>query len=98
MISAGRVRVNNQSAKPSQKIKPGDVVDLDKPKPTSLLINGQPSALEILFEDSACLVINKPAGVAAHPGPGHWDDTPIECASIMPCGRESSACRDSSTG
>lgn len=75
MISAGRVRVNNQSAKPSQKIKPGDVVDLDKPKPTPLLINGQPSALEILFEDSACLVINKPAGVAAHPGPGHWDDT-----------------------
>ncbi|HMZ96391.1 MAG: RluA family pseudouridine synthase [Nitrospira sp.] len=75
MISAGRVRVNNQTAKPSQKIKPGDVVNLDKPKPTPLLINGQPSALEILFEDSACLVINKPAGVAAHPGPGHWDDT-----------------------
>ncbi|MCW5797700.1 MAG: RluA family pseudouridine synthase [Nitrospira sp.] len=75
MISAGRVRVNNQSAKSSQKIKPGDVVNLDKPQPARLLVDGQPAALEILFEDSACLVINKPAGVAAHPGPGHWNDT-----------------------
>lgn len=75
MISAGRVRVNNQSAKSSQKIKPGDVVNLDKPGPAPLLIDGQPVPLDILFEDSACLVVNKPAGVAAHPGPGHWDDT-----------------------
>lgn len=75
MISAGRVRVNNESAKSSQKIKPGDVVNLDKPGPAPLLIDGQPVPLDILFEDSACLVLNKPAGVAAHPGPGHWDDT-----------------------
>lgn len=75
MISAGRVRVNHQSAKSSQKIKPGDVVNLDSPKPAPLLVDGQPVSLEILFEDQACLVLNKPAGVAAHPGPGHWDDT-----------------------
>ncbi|MBX3369120.1 MAG: RluA family pseudouridine synthase [Nitrospira sp.] len=75
MISASRVRVNNQSAKSSQKIRPGDVVTLDRPKPAPLLIDGQPAPLDILFEDSVCLVLNKPAGIAAHPGPGHWDDT-----------------------
>ncbi|MCE7967118.1 MAG: RluA family pseudouridine synthase [Nitrospira sp. NTP2] len=75
MILAGRVRVNNQSAKSSHKIKPGDVVHLDKPGPAPLLIDGQPAPLDILFEDAECLVLNKPAGVAAHPGPGHWDDT-----------------------
>ncbi|MGC3975412.1 MAG: RluA family pseudouridine synthase [Nitrospira sp.] len=75
MISAGRVRVNNQFAKSSQRIKPGDVVNLDKPKPVPLLVDGQPATLEILFEDSTVLVINKPAGVTSHPGPGHWDDT-----------------------
>lgn len=75
MISAGWVRVNNQPAKSSQKIKPGDVVNLDSPKPAPLRIDGQLAPLDILFEDSACLVLNKPAGVVAHPGPGHWDDT-----------------------
>lgn len=75
MISAGRVRVNQLSARSSQKIKPGDVVSLDSPKAAPLLVDGQPTTLDILFEDSACLVVNKPAGVAAHPGPGHWDDT-----------------------
>lgn len=75
MISAGRVRVNNQSAKSSQKIKPGDVINLDKPKPAPLQIDGQLLPLEILFEDSAYLVLNKPAGIAAHPGSGHWNDT-----------------------
>jgi len=75
LISAGRVRVNDVSARASQKIKPGDVVSLDRPKAAPLLVEGQPTALDILFEDSACLVVNKPAGVAAHPGPGHWNDT-----------------------
>ncbi len=75
LISAGRVRVNHRSARASQKIKPGDVVSLDRPKAAPLLVDGQPTALDILFEDSACLVVNKPAGVAAHPGPGHWNDT-----------------------
>ncbi len=75
MISAGWVRVNNQPAKSSQKIKPGDVVNLDSPKPMPLRVDGQLAPLDILFEDSACLVLNKPAGVVAHPGPGHWDDT-----------------------
>lgn len=75
MIAAGWVRVNNHPAKPSQKIKPGDVVNLDSPKPAPLRIDGQLAPLDILFEDSACLVLNKPAGVVAHPGPGHWDDT-----------------------
>lgn len=75
LISAGRVRVNDVSAKSSQKIKSGDVISLDSPKPAPLLVDGQPTRLDILFEDSTCLVVNKPAGVAAHPGPGHWDDT-----------------------
>ncbi len=75
MISAGWVRVNNQATKSSQKLRPGDVVNLDSPKPAPLRVDGQLAPLDIVFEDSACLVLNKPAGVVAHPGPGHWDDT-----------------------
>lgn len=75
MITAGWVRVNDQLARPSQRIKPGDVIKFDSPKPAPLLVDGEPRPLEILFEDAACLVLNKPAGVVAHPGPGHWSDT-----------------------
>jgi 23S rRNA pseudouridine1911/1915/1917 synthase len=75
MITSGWVRINNQPAKPSQKVKPGDVINFDSPKPAPFLVDGQPAPLEILFEDGACLVLNKPAGIVVHPGPGHWSDT-----------------------
>jgi 23S rRNA pseudouridine1911/1915/1917 synthase len=35
----------------------------------------QAGPLEVLYEDSALIVINKPAGLAMHPGPGHPDGT-----------------------
>ncbi|MBS0169273.1 MAG: RluA family pseudouridine synthase [Nitrospira sp.] len=75
MIEAGWVRINSRVAKPSQRLKPGDVVCFDSPQPAPLLINGHHQALDILFEDACCLVINKPAGIVCHPGPGHWNDT-----------------------
>ncbi|MEZ4283938.1 MAG: RluA family pseudouridine synthase [Nitrospira sp.] len=75
MIQAGWVRINDRDAKPSRKVKPGDVVRLDSPQPAPLLCNGQNRGLDILFEDGACLVVNKPPGIVCHPGPGHWSDT-----------------------
>jgi 23S rRNA pseudouridine1911/1915/1917 synthase len=35
----------------------------------------QPIELDVLFEDDFLLVINKPAGLVVHPGPGHAEDT-----------------------
>jgi 23S rRNA pseudouridine1911/1915/1917 synthase len=75
MITAGWVRVNDQPAKPSLRIKPGDVILFDSPQPAPLRLLGQPRSLEILFEDRACLVLNKPAGIVVHPAPGHWSNT-----------------------
>jgi len=31
--------------------------------------------LRFVFEDDALAVIDKPAGLVVHPGPGHWDDS-----------------------
>lgn len=75
MIAAGRVRINSRTAKASQRVKPGDVVCVDSPQAAPLSMNGQVHALSILFEDSVCLVVNKPPGIVCHPGPGHWNDT-----------------------
>jgi len=74
-IEAGGIRVNRQTCKSAQKLKQGDTVlveQLDVPRE-----GPQPQAipLDILFEDEAIAVVNKPAGMIVHPARGHWDGT-----------------------
>lgn len=75
LIGKGAVTVNGRRPKPSQKIKPGDEIAWDVPKPEPLEIGGEPIPLDVLFEDKALLVLNKPAGIVVHPAPGHWRGT-----------------------
>jgi len=75
LIVAGRIRVNARIAKPSQKIKPGDRIAIDKPEPGPLMVNDERVPLELLYEDDALLVVNKPAGVVVHPTSGNWYGT-----------------------
>lgn len=75
LIKLGRIRINDQPAKPSQKIKPGDKITMDVPKAEPLALKGESIPLEILFEDDHLLVLNKPAGIVVHPAPGNWTGT-----------------------
>ena len=75
LIEKGRVQLNGEPARASQKIKPGDRITFDVPKAEPLELNGEPIPLEILYEDDALLVLNKPAGLVVHPAPGHWTGT-----------------------
>ncbi len=75
LIELGRIRINDQVVKASQKIKPGDRITMDVPKPEPLSIKGEAIPLEILFEDESLLVLNKPPGIVVHPAPGNWTGT-----------------------
>jgi 23S rRNA pseudouridine1911/1915/1917 synthase len=75
LIEKGAVTVNGKRPKPSQKIKPGDAIAWDVPKPAPLEIGGEPIPLDVLFEDESLLVLNKPTGIVVHPAPGHWSGT-----------------------
>lgn len=75
LIELGRIRINGQVVKPSQKIKPGDKITMDVPKPEPLELKGEAIPLEVLFEDDQLLVLNKPAGIVVHPAPGNWTGT-----------------------
>jgi len=75
LIEQGRVKINGQVVKPSQKIKPGDIIAFDIPKAEPLKLRGELIPLEILHEDDALLVLNKPADLVVHPAPGHWSGT-----------------------
>src|SRR3977135_755418 len=75
LIGQGRVRINGQAVKPSQKIKPSDTITFDIQKAEPLELKGEAIPLEILYEDDVLLLLNKPAGLVVHPAPGHWAGT-----------------------
>lgn len=75
LILDGHITVDGHVTKPSHKIKPGDTILLVVPRAEPLDIKPEPIPLEILYEDDALLVVNKPAGVVVHPAPGNWTGT-----------------------
>ncbi|MFN8442392.1 MAG: RluA family pseudouridine synthase [Caldilineaceae bacterium] len=75
-IEQRSVRLNGRVAKSSYKVEAGDEVRAEVPeesRETSILAEEIP--LPILYEDDDLLVINKPAGLAVHPSPGHESGT-----------------------
>lgn len=75
LIAAGQALLNSYPAKPSQKVRPGDRVSLTIPLPRKLELAAQSIPLTVVYQDPELLVIDKPAGLSVHPGPGHPDRT-----------------------
>ena len=73
---AGNVLMNDKTAKPSQKVKPGDVISVVLPYPQrDTEIQPEDIPLSVLYEDDHILVIDKQAGLVVHPGHGNWYGT-----------------------
>ena len=73
---AGFIHVNGQPVKSNYRVKPGDVVTLllDRPRYENK-IEAEDIPLNIVYEDSELLVVNKPAGLVVHPGCGNYTGT-----------------------
>ncbi|MBI3618482.1 RluA family pseudouridine synthase [Candidatus Peregrinibacteria bacterium] len=71
-IEQGQVQVNDDViSKPAQRLQEGDRVTLmESEAKTDEAIAPTDLHLSILYEDDACCVIDKPAGIAVHPGAG----------------------------
>lgn len=74
-IEEGDVLVNGKVPKVSQHLKEGDVIVLTKKPPVEAQALPQEMPLDIVYEDDAVIVINKPAGMVVHPAPGNPDKT-----------------------
>lgn len=74
-ITDGIVKVNGEEVKAKYKVKEGDVVQIDVPDPEPLEVIPEDLQLEIVYEDSDVLVVNKPRGMVVHPAPGHMTGT-----------------------
>ena len=73
---AGFIHVNGQPVKSNYRVKPFDIVTLllDRPRYENL-IEAEDIPLDIVYEDSELLVVNKPAGLVVHPGCGNYTGT-----------------------
>ena len=75
LIAEGCVRLNGSPARPSQKVRAGDRVLLTVPPPRPTDLTPQRIPLDLVYQDEEVAVVDKPAGLPVHPGPGHPDGT-----------------------
>ena len=74
----GNIFANGSPVKSNYKVKGGDSIKvLFAYPPHEYLLVGEPIALDIVFEDDALVVVNKPANMVVHPGHGNYTGTLI---------------------
>ena len=75
-VAMGAVRVNGNAVKARHTLVFGDIVHIEpQPAPDAAAYTPEPMPLDIVFEDDAILVLNKPPGLVVHPAAGHWSGT-----------------------
>ncbi|MFN8944252.1 MAG: RluA family pseudouridine synthase [Pseudobdellovibrionaceae bacterium] len=75
LIDEQRISVNQKIIKPSYKLRVGDQILVRLPEPAAVGLEKYNFPLDIVFEDSDLIVVNKPAGLVVHPAHGHQNDT-----------------------
>src|SRR5262245_17569902 len=75
LIEEGHIRVNGRPVKPTHTPRAGEQVEVHWPEAKSAEAQPEEMELDILFEDEALLVLNKPAGLVVHPAAGHEKHT-----------------------
>jgi 23S rRNA pseudouridine1911/1915/1917 synthase len=83
------VIVDGKKAKPSQKTNPGSEVIVTFEEPVEASAEAEAIPLEIVYEDSHLIVINKPRGMVVHPAAGNPNGTLVN-ALLHHCGKMSS--------
>jgi 23S rRNA pseudouridine1911/1915/1917 synthase len=74
-ILGGSVSVDGASMRPKDTVAGGETVILQPTAELSVTSQPEPIDLDIAYEDSALLVVNKPAGLVVHPGAGNTHGT-----------------------
>lgn len=76
LIKEGAVSVDGEVRDdPRKSVEAGVSYILRMPEPVAATPQPEDIPLDVLFEDEHLLVVNKPAGMAAHPAPGSWEGT-----------------------
>lgn len=74
-IGDGQVTVNGSQVKSNFKLAAGDKIELVVPEVAAVEILPENIPLEVVYEDSSVIVVNKQRGLVVHPAPGHASGT-----------------------
>lgn len=75
LIEKDAVEVNNNIFLKNYKLRTGDIVTIEIPDPVEYEAKAENIPLDIVYEDSDLLVVNKPKGMVVHPAAGNYDGT-----------------------
>lgn len=93
LIETGNVLVDGKQVRTSLKLKGGEQIEINIPPPLPATPLAEAIPLEVLYEDSDLIVINKAAGMVVHPGAGNTSGTLVNallahCSDLAGIGGE----------
>lgn len=90
LIRSGDITVGGKTVKAGYCVLPGDEIEICIPDPEPVSIEAEDIPLDIVYEDSDLIVVNKPKGMVVHPANGHYSGTLVNALLYH--------CRDSLSG
>ena len=75
LIAEGHVRLNDGPARAGSRLRSGDRLSWELPAVVPTRLQPEAMDLRVLYEDDDLIIIDKPAGLVVHPGPGHQTGT-----------------------
>ena len=93
MIAEGSITLNGGRVKSSARLRTRDRVEIRSLPAQETLLASEPLALDIIYEDESCIVLNKPAGMVVHPAAGRRSGTLVNallhhCPDLLEIGGE----------
>jgi 23S rRNA pseudouridine1911/1915/1917 synthase len=74
-IKSGQVLVDNKPLKPKERLTGGEQIIIHATQEVQTHSEAEAMPLEIVYEDEAIMVLNKPANLVVHPAAGNWSGT-----------------------
>lgn len=90
LLEQEKINVNGKKEKASYKTKLGDTIEVEDIIPREIELKAQDIPLDIIYEDSDIIVVNKPKGMVVHPANGNPDGTLVNAVMNI--------CKDSLSG
>ena len=75
LISDGRATLDGRRGRASDRLRGGETIRVALSAPADPTLRGEPIPLRIAYEDTAMLIVDKPAGLVVHPSHGHATGT-----------------------
>ena len=87
LLQENKVHVNGEKEKASYKVQKNDEIQIELDKPKEIELEAEEIPLDVIYEDSDIIVINKQKGLVVHPGNGNENGTLVN--GIMAICKES---------